>query len=55
MIVCPFCLGQWIALGFISGFLFAPRATRAAASVLTVSATADLLQEAYVKFVPEDH
>jgi Protein of unknown function (DUF1360) len=55
MIVCPFCLGQWIALGFISGFLFAPRATRAAASVLTVSATADLLQEAYVRFVPEDH
>ena len=53
LIVCPFCLGQWIALGFVSGLVFAPRATRAAASVLTVSATADVLQEAYVRFVPE--
>jgi Protein of unknown function (DUF1360) len=53
LIVCPFCLGQWIALGFVCGLVFAPRATRAAASVLTVSAAADLLQEAYVRFVPE--
>jgi hypothetical protein len=53
LIVCPFCLGQWIALGFVSGLVFAPRATRAAASVLTISAVADLLQEAYVRFVPE--
>lgn len=53
LIVCPFCLSQWIALGFVSGLVFAPRATRAAASVLAVSAAADLLQEAYVRFVPE--
>ena len=52
LMVCPFCLSQWIALGFVAGLVFAPRPTRAAASVLTVSAVADLLQEAYVRFVP---
>jgi hypothetical protein len=53
LLVCPFCIGQWIALGFVSGLLFAPRTTRTVASVLAIGAVADALQEAYVRAVPE--
>jgi Protein of unknown function (DUF1360) len=52
LLTCPFCVGEWIALGFVSGLLFAPRATRAAASVLAVTSAADLLQSAYVAVAP---
>jgi hypothetical protein len=53
MLVCPFCVGQWIALGFVTGLMFAPRTTRTVASVLAISGVADALQEAYIKAVPE--
>jgi Protein of unknown function (DUF1360) len=47
LLVCPFCVGQWVALGFVAGLLYAPRPTRAVASVFTVRAAADFLQVAY--------
>ena len=53
LLVCPFCIGQWIALGFVSGLLFAPRTTRTVASVLAIGGVADALQEAYARAVPE--
>ncbi len=49
LITCPFCLGTWIASGFIYGFLFTPRITRMLASIFAVSGIADFLQQAYVK------
>jgi hypothetical protein len=45
--VCPYCLGLWASGGFHAGILFAPRATRFSASVLTAMAIADFLQIAY--------
>jgi hypothetical protein len=52
LVLCPFCLSQWIALGMVSGLVFAPRATRTAAAVLAVGSLADVLQEVYANAVP---
>ena len=49
LLTCPFCLGTWIASGFIYGYIFSPRVTRTVASVFAVSGMADFLQQAYVK------
>jgi hypothetical protein len=47
LLVCPYCLGLWASGGFHAGLLFAPRATRFSASVLSAMALSDLLQIAY--------
>ncbi len=44
---CPYCLDQWVATGFVSGAIFAPRATRLVAGVFATVAIADFLQIAY--------
>jgi hypothetical protein len=44
LLVCPNCLGQWVAAGFTAGFLAAPRGTRALAAMFTMHAGADALQ-----------
>jgi len=49
LLTCPFCLGTWIASGFIYGYIFAPRATRSVASIFAVSGLADFLQQLYIK------
>lgn len=49
LLTCPFCLGTWIASGFIYGFIFTPRVTRTIASIFAVSGIADFLQQLYVK------
>jgi len=49
LLTCPFCLGTWIASGFIYGYIFTPRVTRALASIFAVSGLADFLQQLYVK------
>ncbi len=49
LLTCPFCIGTWIASGFIYGTLFSPRATRAVASIFAVAGVADFLQQLYVK------
>jgi Protein of unknown function (DUF1360) len=49
LLTCPFCLGTWIASGFIYGYIFVPRVTRAVASIFAVSGLADFLQQLYVK------
>jgi Protein of unknown function (DUF1360) len=46
LVVCPFCMAQWAALGFVAGLVFAPRTTRTVSAVLTVASAADLMQEA---------
>lgn len=49
LLTCPFCLGTWIASGFVYGFIFSPRVTRTIASIFAVSGIADFLQQAYIK------
>jgi hypothetical protein len=47
LLVCPYCLAQWVAGGFIAGHVFAPRVTRLMASMWTAHAIADFVQLAY--------
>jgi hypothetical protein len=47
LLVCPYCLGLWASGAFHAGLLFAPRATRFSASVLTAMAISDFLQLGY--------
>jgi hypothetical protein len=47
LLVCPYCLDQWVATGFVSGAVVAPRVTRLVASVFATVALADFLQLAY--------
>lgn len=49
LLTCPFCLGTWIASGFIYGYIFSPRVTRTLASIFAVSGLADFLQQLYIK------
>lgn len=47
LVVCPYCLAQWVAAGFVGGMVFAPRVTRTVAAVYTAETVADFLQLAY--------
>lgn len=47
LLVCPFCISQWIATAFAAGLLFAPRTTRWIAGVFTAVGLSDFLQFAY--------
>jgi hypothetical protein len=53
LITCPFCLGQWIATIIVTGQVIAPRVTRVATSILTVSAASDMLQLLHARVEPE--
>jgi hypothetical protein len=47
LLTCPFCLSQWVATGFMAGFVFAPRATRLVAATFAGVAISDFLQYGY--------
>ena len=47
LIVCPMCLGQWVATGFSLSWILAPQTTRLAMSMLTAVAGADFLHHSY--------
>jgi Protein of unknown function (DUF1360) len=47
LVVCPYCLGQWVATGFAGGLVAAPRETRFVAGVMSALAISDFLQMAY--------
>jgi hypothetical protein len=47
LVLCPYCLDQWVAAGFVSGSLFAPRLSRLLAGIFATVAIADFLQIAY--------
>lgn len=47
LLICPYCLGLWTSGAFHAGLLFAPRATRVAASTLTALTLSDFLQIGY--------
>jgi hypothetical protein len=43
LVICEYCLGQWVAAGFVLGSALAPRPTRAVAAMFTVYAISDAL------------
>lgn len=47
LLVCPYCVGQWVVAGFAVGMVGAPRLTRLLALVFTGHAISDFLQLAY--------
>ncbi len=47
LLVCPYCLSQWIAAGFASGLVLAPRTTRLVAASYCSQTIADFLQLAF--------
>lgn len=47
LLICPYCLGQWVAAGYATSLLFAPRTTRYVASVFVGLTVSDFLQLAY--------
>jgi hypothetical protein len=49
LVVCPYCLGLWIAAGLSAALVVAPRPTRWAMSVLTALFGSDVMHIAYKK------
>jgi Protein of unknown function (DUF1360) len=47
LLVCPYCLSQWIAAGFVVGLVAAPRPTRVVAGIYAAETLSDFLQLAY--------
>jgi hypothetical protein len=47
LLTCPFCMAQWVGVGYVAGLVGAPRPTRAWAAVFAVTALSDMLQHAY--------
>lgn len=49
LLICPYCLGMWMATLFAAGMTVLPRQTRWVASVLAAHFGSDVLQIAYRK------
>jgi hypothetical protein len=47
LLVCPFCMGQWVATGILAGLTVAPRATRFVCSIFAAVTIGDFLQIFY--------
>ena len=47
LIICPYCLGQWVAGGFALGLVGAPRVTRLIAAMYAAETISDTLHLAY--------
>ena len=47
LLICPYCLAQWVAGGFTVGMVAAPRLTRLLAAMWTAEAISDFAQLAY--------
>jgi len=47
LLVCPYCLAQWVATGFTVGLIGAPRLTRLLGTVFVAHTVSDFLQVAY--------
>lgn len=48
LLLCPFCLSQWVVGAFTVGLVAAPRVTRLLAAMWTAQTVADMTQLAYV-------
>lgn len=47
VLTCPFCLGQWVGTGLLTGLAFAPRSSRVVTTLLTAIAGSDFLHHAH--------
>lgn len=47
LLLCPVCIGFWVASAMTAGLVVAPRATRFASGALAVAAVSDFLQRAH--------
>ena len=47
LLVCPYCVGQWVATGLLAAYLWRPRLIRTASSSLAIVTAADFLQQAW--------
>jgi hypothetical protein len=47
LLVCPYCLAQWLSAAFAVGLVAAPRATRFVAGIYVAETLSDVLQLAY--------
>ena len=47
LLICPYCLAQWVAGGFAVGMVAAPRLTRLLTAMWTAEAISDFAQLAY--------
>jgi len=48
LLVCPYCLGQWVGTGFVAVYLRNRRLALTTAALFAVVSGADLLQEAWI-------
>jgi hypothetical protein len=48
LLVCPYCLSQWVGTAFLLTYLREPRLARTVAGAFAIVAGSDLLQEAWV-------
>ena len=51
LLVCDYCLSQWVAGGYLAGFALAPRPTRAVATMYTAYAASDALQLTWSRYL----
>ena len=47
LLVCPFCLAQWVATGIPAGLAVVPRTTRFVCSIFAAVTISDFLQIFY--------
>ena len=47
LLSCPFCIAQWVAAAAVFGLVYAPRPTRAVATIFAIVSGSDFLQIAY--------
>ena len=47
LLVCPYCLGQWVATGILSALTVVPRTTRFVCSIFAAVTISDFLQILY--------
>lgn len=47
LIVCPYCLAQWVGTGLVISLIEAPRLTRALSTIFVVHTVSDFLQAVY--------
>jgi hypothetical protein len=47
LMVCPYCLAQWVATGLTLGLIGAPRLTRLLSTIFVAHTVSDFLQVAY--------
>ncbi len=47
LLVCPYCLAQWVATGLTVGLVGAPRLTRLVSTIFVAHTVSDFLQLAY--------